>query len=59
MKNGSVIGELTTARILIEDGASFRGSIEIDRKEPATGSGKTLQVRAAAATGQSQPGKIK
>jgi cytoskeletal protein CcmA (bactofilin family) len=58
MKNGSVIGELTTARILIEDGANFRGSIEIDRKEPATGSDKPFQARAATATGQSQPGKI-
>jgi len=31
-KDGSVIGDLTTARIMIEDGAYFKGSIEIDRK---------------------------
>lgn len=31
-KDGSVIGELTTSRIMIEDGAYFKGSIEIDRK---------------------------
>lgn len=31
-KDGSVVGELTTARIMIEDGAYFKGSIEIERK---------------------------
>jgi len=31
-KDGSVVGDLTTARIMIEDGAYFKGSIEIDRK---------------------------
>ena len=30
-KDGSVIGDLTTPQILIEDGAYFKGSIEIDR----------------------------
>jgi len=33
-----VIGDLTTSRIMIEDGAYFKGSIEIDRaadKEPS------------------------
>jgi cytoskeletal protein CcmA (bactofilin family) len=30
-KDGSVIGDLTTAQILIADGAYFKGSIEIDR----------------------------
>jgi cytoskeletal protein CcmA (bactofilin family) len=30
-KDGSVIGDLTTAQIMIEDGAYFKGSIEIDR----------------------------
>src|SRR5713101_4410646 len=37
-KDGSVIGDLTTSRIMIEDGAYFKGSIEIDRaadKEPS------------------------
>jgi len=31
-KDGSVVGDLLAGRILIEDGASFKGSIEIDRK---------------------------
>jgi cytoskeletal protein CcmA (bactofilin family) len=30
-KDGSVVGDLVTARIMIEDGAYFKGSIEIDR----------------------------
>ena len=30
-KDGSVIGDLTTSRIMIEDGAYFKGSIEIDK----------------------------
>ena len=32
-KDGSVNGDLTTARIMIEDGAYFKGSIEIDKSE--------------------------
>src|ERR1700688_3983880 len=36
-KDGSVIGDLTTARIMIEDGAYFKGSIEIDRTASETG----------------------
>ena len=38
-KDGSVNGDLTTARIMIEDGAYFKGSIEIDKsaeKESST-----------------------
>jgi cytoskeletal protein CcmA (bactofilin family) len=31
-KHGSVIGDLTTSRIMIEDGAYFKGAIEIARK---------------------------
>src|SRR5438093_1938773 len=32
-KDGSVNGDLTTARIMIEDGAYFKGSIEIDKTD--------------------------
>jgi cytoskeletal protein CcmA (bactofilin family) len=32
-KDASVIGDLTTAEIMIERGANFKGSIEIDRSE--------------------------
>lgn len=31
-KDGSVVGDLSTARIMIEDGAYFKGSIEINRE---------------------------
>ena len=37
-KDGSVVGDLTTARIMIEDGAYFKGSIEIDKTGDATSS---------------------
>ena len=52
-KDGSVIGDLTTARIMIEDGAYFKGSIEIDRKGAEGGShDKPAYVKAATATVQ-------
>jgi cytoskeletal protein CcmA (bactofilin family) len=35
-KDGSVVGDISTARITIEDGAQFKGRIEIDpSKAPA------------------------
>ncbi|HEV3219457.1 MAG TPA: polymer-forming cytoskeletal protein [Candidatus Acidoferrales bacterium] len=52
-KDGSVIGDLTTARIMIEDGAYFKGSIEIDKTGEA-GDGdhldKPAYTRAATAS---------
>ncbi len=36
-KDGSVTGDLTTARIVIEDGAIFKGHIEIDRSNTQVG----------------------
>jgi cytoskeletal protein CcmA (bactofilin family) len=45
-KDGSVIGDLTTGRVIIEDGAYFKGSIEIDRKADGT----STETLAAAAT---------
>ncbi len=47
-KDGSIIGNLTTAQIMIEDGANFKGSIEIDRGE-AKMADKNLASRAASA----------
>jgi cytoskeletal protein CcmA (bactofilin family) len=35
-KDGSVFGDITTVRISIEDGADFKGRIEIDRPKPET-----------------------
>ena len=40
-KDGSVVGDLSTARIMIEDGAYFKGSIEIVRE------GETEKARTA------------
>jgi cytoskeletal protein CcmA (bactofilin family) len=45
-KDGSVIGDLTTARIMIEDGAYFKGSIEIDRAATGEAAGETSSARA-------------
>ena len=57
MKNGSVVGDLTTARILIEDGASFKGSIEIEREAATILSDKPTQARVATAASNAQRGK--
>lgn len=47
-KDGSVNGDLTTARIMIEDGAYFKGSIEIDKSgEKETGSAFSKSSHAA------------
>lgn len=51
-KDGSIIGNLTTAQIMIEDGANFKGSIEIERLE-AKAADKSVSARAAAAGGGS------
>jgi cytoskeletal protein CcmA (bactofilin family) len=32
-KGGSIVGDLTTARLVIEDGAFFKGAIEIGRSD--------------------------
>jgi cytoskeletal protein CcmA (bactofilin family) len=48
-KDGSVIGDLSTSRIMIEDGAYFKGSIEIDKTGDAAGNsaapGKPIATR--------------
>src|SRR5712672_486609 len=47
-KDGAIIGNLTTAQIMIEAGADFKGSIEIDRSATEQ-TGKNVSSRAAAA----------
>jgi cytoskeletal protein CcmA (bactofilin family) len=50
-KDGSVIGDITTARISIEDGAYFKGRIEIDRGDrPITEGPGSVGVPTATAT---------
>ncbi|MHB8756114.1 MAG: polymer-forming cytoskeletal protein, partial [Candidatus Acidiferrales bacterium] len=48
-KDGSVVGDLTTARIMIEDGAYFKGSIEIDKSGDASGSADKSYSRSSSA----------
>src|SRR5947199_5343918 len=53
-KDGSVNGDLTTARIMIEDGAYFKGSIEIDKsaeKESGSSAFSKSSAHAAATAG--------
>jgi cytoskeletal protein CcmA (bactofilin family) len=45
-KDGSVIGDLSTARIMIEDGAYFKGSIEIERGAEAQRASKAQPAHA-------------
>ncbi len=47
-KDGKLIGDIRTSRIIIEDGAYFKGSIDIVRPEPA-------KPAAAAAAARPQP----
>jgi cytoskeletal protein CcmA (bactofilin family) len=50
-KDGSVVGNLTTAQIMIEDGADFKGSIEIDRGTPGEAEKNASSRTAAAGAG--------
>jgi cytoskeletal protein CcmA (bactofilin family) len=56
-KDGSVIGNLTTAQIMIEDGADFKGSIEIDRGAEREAD-QSVSSRAASAGAGAAPKSI-
>jgi cytoskeletal protein CcmA (bactofilin family) len=56
-KDGYVIGNLTTAQIMIEDGADFKGTIEIDRSAPKEAD-KNVPAGAAAAGAGAGPKSI-
>jgi cytoskeletal protein CcmA (bactofilin family) len=43
-KDGSVIGDITTARISIEDGAYFKGRIEIERAKHQTAASESESI---------------
>ena len=47
-KDGSVNGDLTTAQIIIEDGAYFKGSIEIEKSGEKEGDTNTFSRTASA-----------
>jgi cytoskeletal protein CcmA (bactofilin family) len=42
-KDGQVIGDITTTRISIEEGAYFKGHIEIDRAQPSVQVSKEIE----------------
>ena len=46
-KNGSVNGDLTTPQIIIEDGAYFKGSIEIEKSAGKEGDKNVSSRRAS------------
>jgi cytoskeletal protein CcmA (bactofilin family) len=50
-KDGSVNGDLTTSRIMIEDGAYFKGSIEIDRSSEKESSSNAFARASSASAG--------
>ena len=49
-KDARLVGDIKTARIIIEDGAYFKGSIDIVKPEPAKASGSTTPPRPQQAT---------
>jgi cytoskeletal protein CcmA (bactofilin family) len=48
-KDARLVGDIKTARIIIEDGAYFKGSIDIVKNEPAKSSSASSQPRPQAA----------
>jgi cytoskeletal protein CcmA (bactofilin family) len=57
-KDAKLVGDIRTARIIIEDGAYFKGSIDIVKPEPAKGGSKPQQsapAPVAAAAPNSKP----
>src|SRR6185312_5899823 len=49
-REAKLVGDITTARISIEDGALFKGSIDIRKPEPKTTATSTVQPAAAASS---------
>jgi cytoskeletal protein CcmA (bactofilin family) len=52
-KDGSVVGDLTTARIMIEDGAYFKGAIEIEKPGEGSDSEKPAHSKTSRASASS------
>src|SRR5262249_12752359 len=57
-KDGSGNGDLTTARIMIEDGAYFQGSIEIDKRHEKESTGSAFAKSSAPAAATAGPKSI-
>lgn len=57
-KDGSVVGDLTTARIMIEDGAYFKGAIEIEKSSDSSKDHEKSAFARPAAAAPAVPQKI-
>src|SRR5258707_10144070 len=57
-KDGSVNGDLTTVQIIIEDGAYFKGSIEIEKSAESEGDKNMFSQAAPAPVAGAGPGNI-
>src|SRR6202035_4009937 len=56
-KDAKLVGDIKTARIIIEDGAYFKGSIDIVKQEGKKSAAPRPQAAAAAAT-NAQPAPV-
>jgi cytoskeletal protein CcmA (bactofilin family) len=54
-KDAKLVGDIKTARIIIEDGAYFKGSIDIVKNETAKPAAPRPQAAAAAVSTHAQP----
>jgi cytoskeletal protein CcmA (bactofilin family) len=54
-KDAKLVGDIRTARIIIEDGAYFKGSIDIVKPEPVKAAAKPPQPTAAPASAVAAP----
>jgi len=57
-KDAKLTGDIRTARIIIEDGAYFKGSIDIVKPEPAKGQVKAQAAQAVPATAPPQAAAV-
>src|SRR5260370_41109700 len=57
-KDGSVVGDLTTSRIMIEDGAYFKGAIEIEKSSESSKDHEKSAFARPAAGAPAVPQKI-
>ncbi len=54
-KSAILAGDITTQRIVIEDGAYFKGAIDIQKEQPKTVSKREVSVSASGSSGYAVP----
>ena len=57
-KDAKLVGDIKTARIVIEDGAFFKGSIDIVKPEPVKGPAKPMQQQHGAPGQNANPATV-